>query len=60
MAIRGKYRIPEDVLLFLSFIGGCFGFILGMFFLRHKIRKYKFIILETIFFAIWVYILWNA
>lgn len=57
MAIKHKYRIPEDVLLFLSFIGGCFGFILGMFIFRHKTKKAKFKALEPVFLCMWFYII---
>lgn len=57
MAIKHKFRIPEDILLFLSFIGGCIGFILGMFIFRHKTKKFKFIALEPIFLGIWIYII---
>jgi len=57
MAIKHRYRIPEDILLFLSFIGGCLGFILGMFIFRHKTKKLKFTVLEPIFLGIWIYII---
>ena len=57
MAIKHKFRIPEDMLLFLSFIGGCIGFILGMFIFRHKTKKFKFNALEPIFLGMWIYII---
>ena len=57
MAIKHRYRIPEDILLFLSFIGGCLGFILGMLIFRHKTKKLKFTVLEPIFLGIWIYII---
>ncbi len=57
MAIKHRYRIPEDILLFLSFIGGTFGFVLGMFIFRHKTKKIKFIALEPLFLGMWIYIL---
>lgn len=41
-AIRHEFRIPEDVLLFVSLIGGCFGFIFGMNIFHHKTKKLKF------------------
>jgi len=37
-------RIPENKLLFLTFIGGSFGAILSMLFFRHKIKKLSFMI----------------
>ena len=57
MAIKHRYRIPEDMLLFLSFIGGCLGFILGMFIFRHKTKKLKLNALEPIFLSMWIYII---
>ncbi len=57
MAIKHKFRIPEDMLLFLSFIGGSLGFILGMFIFRHKTKKLKFNLLEPIFLGMWIYII---
>jgi len=56
MAIKHRYRIPEDILLFLSFIGGCLGFILGMIIFRHKTKKVKFTVLEPLFLGMWIYI----
>ena len=56
MAIKHRYRIPEDILLFLSFIGGSLGFILGMLVFRHKTKKLKFTVLEPIFLGMWIYI----
>lgn len=48
-AIKHKERIPEITLLFLSFIGGSIGAILGMIIFKHKTKKWKFKILYTIF-----------
>ena len=41
-AIKNKYRIPESTLLFISFIGGCFGMSIGMNLFHHKTHKLKF------------------
>ena len=57
MAIKHKYRVPENILLFLSFMGGCLGFTIGMYIFRHKTKKLKFRLLEPIFVCIWIYIL---
>lgn len=37
-----KWRIPEFTLLFLGFIGGCVGGLLGMKVFRHKTKKVYF------------------
>ncbi len=39
-----KERISEGLLFFLSSIGGGIGVYIGMFFFRHKTRKWYFII----------------
>ena len=41
-AIKQKYRISEDTLLFISLIGGCFGLVLSMNIFHHKTKKLKF------------------
>ena len=56
-AIRHKYRIPEDILLLLSIIGGVLGSILGMMLVHHKTKKLKFIIINTLCLLIWLYII---
>ena len=57
MAIKHKYRVPENILLFLSLIGGCLGFTIGMYIFRHKTKKLKFTLLEPIFICLWIYLL---
>lgn len=44
-AIKGLWRVPERVLLKVSLLGGALGSLLGMLLFRHKIRKWKFILL---------------
>ena len=41
-AIRGSFRISEATLLFVSFLGGCFGMSIGMSLFHHKTHKIKF------------------
>lgn len=41
-AKRGKWRIPEKVLLGFSFFGGAVGGTLAMFLFRHKTRHWYF------------------
>ena len=41
-AKRGRWRIPEAVLILSAVLGGCIGALGGMLLFRHKIRKKKF------------------
>ena len=41
-ARRGKWRIPEDTLIWLAIAGGSVGALLGMYFFRHKTQHKKF------------------
>ena len=41
-ARRGKWRIPEDTLIWLAIAGGCIGALLGMYLFRHKTQHRKF------------------
>lgn len=41
-SIRGDWRVPEDRLLALAFLGGSIGAKLAQMLLRHKIRKEPF------------------
>ena len=41
-AVNGAWRIPEAVLLGLSFVGGAVGGYLGMYVAWHKVRKWYF------------------
>ncbi|HHY20534.1 MAG TPA: DUF1294 domain-containing protein [Bacilli bacterium] len=45
-AKRGQYqkRIPERTLLLLCFVGGAIGGLFGMYQLRHKTKKVKFMV----------------
>lgn len=53
-AVKGKWRIPESVLIGLAIIGGGAGALLGMLIWHHKTRKWKFRILVPLFLALWV------
>ncbi len=57
MAIYKKQRISEMFLLFVSFIGGSLGSILGMIICRHKIRKVKFYLLIPLMLSGHIYLL---
>ena len=41
-ARRGKWRIPEDTLIWLAIVGGSIGALLGMYLFRHKTQHRKF------------------
>ena len=58
-AIRKKYRISEASFLFISFIGGSLGTLLGMLTFKHKTKKLKFIILVPIFLIISIFLYFN-
>ena len=56
-AKKGKWRIPENTLLFITLLGGGVGTISGMYTFRHKTKKRKFtigmpaiLILEVVLF----------
>ena len=53
-AKRHLWRIPESTLLALSFFGGAFGALVGMFIFNHKTRKLKFRIFVPLFLLIWI------
>ena len=41
-ARRGKWRIPEGTLIWMSIIGGSIGALMGMYLFHHKTQKRKF------------------
>ena len=43
-AEKNKWRIPEKVLFYITFLGGGIGGIAGMYIFRHKTKKTRFII----------------
>ena len=59
-AINNEYRISEYTLISLSIIGGCYGFLLGMYIFHHKTKKIKFKILIPIICIIWLYLIWEV
>ncbi len=50
-AIKHKWRVKEKTLFLLSLFGGSVGGFAGMFFFRHKTKKFLFYIVYTISFA---------
>jgi len=41
-ARRGKWRIPEETLIWLAIVGGSIGALLAMYLFRHKTKHKKF------------------
>lgn len=41
-AIHNKWRISENILLFIALIGGSFGTLISMHLFHHKTKKIKF------------------
>lgn len=52
-AKRGAWRIPEKILLSVSFLGGAAGGLIGMGLFRHKTRHWYFWVVN------WVGLLWQ-
>ena len=53
-AKKGRWRIPENTLLLIAFIGGSIGALLGMKVFRHKTKHWKFKILVPLFLILQV------
>lgn len=59
-AVKHKWRISENTLIFLALIGGGVGLLTGLLLSNHKTRKKKFmvgvpaIIIARIAFAAWI------
>jgi len=47
-ARKGRWRIPEKVLLGVGFLGGAAGGLLGMLLLRHKTRHWYFYLINIV------------
>ena len=56
-SIDQKYRIPEKILLGISFLGGSFGSLFGMFYFHHKTKKNKFLFLVPLACLFWTFLL---
>lgn len=59
LAIKRGNRISEFHLLLLSFLGGAFLGLITMYFVHHKTRKKKFIIINIMSIIIWCFVLRN-
>ena len=51
-AQKNKWRIPENTLLLLAFLGGALGALLGMRLFHHKTKHWKFKILVPLFLVL--------
>lgn len=49
-AIKGKWRIPEKVLLGCSFCFGAIGGLIGMYIFRHKTKHWYFVVINFLGF----------
>lgn len=61
-AVKNKWRISENLLLFIAFLGGGVGSVFGMWFFRHKTQKTKFRIgipLLALLSIIWIVLLYR-
>lgn len=58
-AIKHKYRLSEKSLLLSSFLGGCFGSIISMFFFHHKTKHIKFKLLVPLFCLLWLFLIYK-
>lgn len=56
-ARHNGWRISEKMLIIVSFLGGCFGFYIGMLVFHHKTKKIKFKIVVPVFVVIWIIII---
>jgi uncharacterized membrane protein YsdA (DUF1294 family) len=52
LALKHKYRIPENTLFTLAAIGGSIGLLLAMLIFRHKTSKASFIAKFSVIFLI--------
>ena len=52
-AKNNKYRIEEETLFTISFLGGCIGSIMGMKVFHHKTKKKVFWIINILSLIIW-------
>ncbi|HHT97917.1 MAG TPA: DUF1294 domain-containing protein [Clostridiales bacterium] len=56
-AIKRQWRIQERTLIFIAYLGGAFGSLIGMQVFRHKINKKKFLILIPIACFFYLYLI---
>jgi uncharacterized membrane protein YsdA (DUF1294 family) len=57
LALKNRYRIPENTLFLLAAVGGSLGLLLAMFLFKHKTSKTSFILKFSGIFLIQIVIL---
>ncbi len=57
-ARRGKWRIPEDTLIWLAIAGGSIGALLGMYLFHHKTKHQKFTLSVPAIFLVQVLLIY--
>ena len=57
-AIHKKWRIPEKVLLLLPILGGGLGGLLAMLLVRHKTKRWYFVLLMPLMTLIYGILTW--
>jgi len=57
-AMRGKWRIPEDTLIWLAIAGGSIGALLGMYLFHHKTKHRKFTLSVPAIFLVQVLLIY--
>lgn len=58
-SIKGKWRVPEASLFFISLILGSFGILAGMYLFRHKTKHKKFVFFVPLICFAHLYILFR-
>jgi uncharacterized membrane protein YsdA (DUF1294 family) len=57
-ARRGKWRIPEETLMWPAIVGGSIGALLGMYLFRHKTKHRKFALGVPVIFLVQVLLIY--
>lgn len=58
LAIKHRWRISEQYLLWIALIGGSLGILTGMFIFHHKTRKRNFVIGVPILLMLHILLFW--
>ena len=58
-AQKGRWRISEHTLFVFTWLGGGIGTIAGMYLFRHKTKKIKFYLWNSVMGIIWSYLIYK-